>query len=383
MRRLAAHALLFLSAAALFAQTPTGTIAGHVTSSGQPLGGVTITATGAASVAPRAVTTAASGDFTLTSLPPGRYTLTFEHDGLRRETRSVDLHIAGTARFDVDMLAATAEEIPVTPPSAVAGTPQVSSTFDAQMVEILPIGRSILDVVRIAPGVQETGPLNLLTINGAQSYDNLYLVNGATISQEINGQPHNLFIEDAIQETTILDAGVSAEYGRFTGGVVSVITKSGGNELSGSLRDTLTSDRWTARTPFPGEAEHLHKIDDNYEATIGGRIIRDRLWFFAAGRYATRNDARQTFGTNIPYTHRTDDDRYEGKLTANLTARHSIVGSYISAKSRRVRESGGVIADLRALYTGDIPNTLAAGQYTRIVGGRAEEQRDELQHRLP
>ena len=368
MLRLATRVLLLVSSAVLFAQTPTGTITGHVTSSDQPLGCVTITAAGAASTAPRTTTSAETGDFILASLPPGSYTLTFEHDGLRRETRSVDLHIADTARLDVPMIATTAEEITVTPRSSFAGTPQVSSTFDANLVEILPIGRSILDVVRIAPGVQETGSLNLLVINGAQSYDNLYLVNGVTISQEINGQPHNLFIEDAIQETTILGAGISAEYSRFTGGVVSVLTKSGGNELSGSLRDTLTSDRWTSRTPFPAEAEHLHKIDNNYEATLGGHVIRDRLWFFAAGRYATRSDARQTFGTNIPYTHRLDDNRYEAKLTANLTPKHSIVGSYISSRSKRVNDSIGTVADLRAVFSGEIPNTLAALHYTGIAG---------------
>jgi Carboxypeptidase regulatory-like domain/TonB-dependent Receptor Plug Domain len=368
MRRLVSCVLSLFSAAAVFAQTPTGTITGRVMSSDQPLAGVSIVVTGAASTAPRMTTTAATGDYTLTSLPPGRYKLAFEHDGLRGETRTIDLHIADTARVDVTLHASATEEIVVTPRASVADTPQVSSTFDAQLVEILPIGRSILDAVRIAPGVQDTGGGGgQLVINGAQSYDNLYLVNGVTISQEVNGQPHNLFIEDAIQETTVLTAGISAEYGRFTGGVVSVITKSGGNELSGSLRDTLTSDKWTARTPYP-EPEHLDQIDHNYEGTLGGRVVRDRLWFFGAGRYARRSDARQTFGTNIPYTHRLDDNRYEGKLTATLAPQHSVVGSYISAKSRRVNDAGGLIADLRSTVTADVPNTLAALHYTGIFG---------------
>ena len=368
MRRLASYVLLLFSAATVLAQTPTGTITGRVTASGQPLGGVTINVTGAASTAPRSATTAASGEYTITSLPPGRYTVAFEHDGLRRESRAVDLHIADTARVDVGLVASATEEIVVKPRATVTDTPQVSTTFDSHLVEILPIGRSILDAVRIAPGVQDTGGVSQLVINGAQSYDNLYLVNGVTISQEINGQPHNLFIEDAIQETTVLTAGISAEYGRFTGGVVSVITKSGGNELSGSLRDTLTSDKWTARTPYP-EPDHLHDVDNNYEATLGGRIVRDRLWFFGAGRYATRGDARQTFGTNIPYTHRLDDDRYEAKLTATLAPQHSVVGSYISAKSRRINDDAGLIADLASTVTADIPNTLAALHYTGIFGG--------------
>ena len=80
--------------------------------------------------------------------------------------------------------------------------------------------------------------------------------------------------EDAIQEIVVLSGGISAEYGRFTGGVVNVITRSGGNDLSGSLRDTLSSDRWTSRTPFVNEPEHLRRINNDYEGTLDGV----RLW---------------------------------------------------------------------------------------------------------
>ena len=62
--------------------------------------------------------------------------------------------------------------------------------------------------------------------------------------------PYDLYIEDAIQETTVAIAGVSAEYGRFGGGVVNVITKSGGNQFAGSFRDTLNNDNWRTLTPF-------------------------------------------------------------------------------------------------------------------------------------
>src|SRR4051794_14365319 len=106
MPRLAWCALLLFSAAAVvFAQTPTGTITGRVIApDGQPLPGVTVTAVGAASTAPRVTTTLANGEYTITSLPPGRYTLTFEHAGMHRMTRTVELHIADTARLDTAML---------------------------------------------------------------------------------------------------------------------------------------------------------------------------------------------------------------------------------------------------------------------------------------
>ena len=77
----------------------------------------------------------------------------------------------------------------------------------------------------------------------------LYTVNGAVINENVRGQPHNLFVEDAIQETTVQVAGISAEFGNFTGGVVNAITKSGGNEFSGSFRDTFLNPTWTGSGP--------------------------------------------------------------------------------------------------------------------------------------
>ena len=76
--------------------------------------------------------------------------------------------------------------------------------------------RPPVSVTGLAPGV--TNGVNGLSISGGNSFDNLYTVNGAVVQENLRGQPHNLFIEDAIQETTVQTAGVSAEFGNFTGG---------------------------------------------------------------------------------------------------------------------------------------------------------------------
>ena len=76
------------------------------------------------------------------------------------------------------------------------------------------------------------------------------MVNGVDVNDNLFAQPQNLFIEDAIEETQVLTSGISAEYGRFTGGVVNAITKSGGNTFSGSYRMNLLNPAWTDETPF-------------------------------------------------------------------------------------------------------------------------------------
>lgn len=370
MRSIAALLLLLLLFATLPAvsQTTTAILTGRATSEGQPLPGATVTIASRALQGTRVFVTSIDGTYLFPSLPPGPYTVTFEMAGLQTVVKSSDLHLSETARVDVELRPILTETISVTPaPGSVLETPQVTTNFDARTLEYLPIGRGILDAVRIAPGVQPTGPGNTLMINGGYAFDNLYLVNGVTVNESTRGQPHNLFIEDAIQEMTIVTAAVSAEYGRFTGGVVNVLTRSGGNELSGSVRDTVSSDRWTARTPFAAEPEHLNKINNDYQATVGGRIVRDRLWFFLAGRYAERSKALATLGTDIPYANASHEARYEAKLTANLSRNHSLVGSYMNINLGEINTAAGEPAELAVLENRYNPNSIASVHYTGIL----------------
>ncbi|HKO56294.1 MAG TPA: TonB-dependent receptor [Thermoanaerobaculia bacterium] len=359
--------LLLFASFPLLAQTTTANLTGRATTEGQPLPGATVTIASRALQGTRAFVTSIDGTYLFPSLPPGPYTVTFEMPGLQTVVKSTELHLSETARVDVELRPILTETISVTPaPGSVLETPQVTTHFDARMLEYLPIGRGILDAVRIAPGVQPTGPLNAIMINGAYAFDNLYLVNGVTVNESTRGQPHNLFIEDAIQEMTIVTAAVSAEYGRFTGGVVNVLTRSGGNELSGTVRDTVSSDQWTARTPFAAEPEHLHEVNNDYQATVGGRLVRDRLWFFLAGRYAERSKALATIGTNIPYPNATHEARYEGKLTANLSNSHTVVGSYTNMNLGEVNTSIGA-AELAVLENRYTPNSIGSVHYTGIL----------------
>src|SRR5919206_467053 len=87
---------------------------------------------------------------------------------------------------------------------------------------------------------------------GGLPYENLFLINGVDVNENLRGQPLLLFVEDAIQETKVSSGSVSAEFGRFEGGVVNMITKSGGNSFSGSFRTTFTNDAWRSVTPYPG-----------------------------------------------------------------------------------------------------------------------------------
>lgn len=377
LRRFAPFVLLFLAlfvTASGFAQT-TAQLVGTVTSDHAPLPGATVTISSPALQGARTTVTGASGDYNFGVLPPGAYTVTVDLQGLQTVRQTVTLRLAQTSRVDADLkVSSVSEAITVTAAaSSVLETPQVSTSFDAATIERLPMGRNIQSRVLLAPGVNNDGPNNQIVINGAQSFDNLYLVNGVVVNDTIRGQPQAAVIEDAIQETTVLTGGISAEYGRFTGGVVNTITKSGGNEFSGSLRDNLNNDKWRLKTAFrdpvsnAGEADHISKITPVYEGTLGGRIVRDRLWFFLAGRKENSSISNQTVGLNLPYTTAGDQKRYEVKLTGNVTSRHTLVGSYLKVQDTQSGTKFGNIVDLASLRSVGNPIKLSALHYNGML----------------
>lgn len=267
------------------AQNPTGTISGHVAdTSGLGVPGVTITASSPALQGVRATTTSENGDYIFPFVPPGTYTVTFELSGFGTQKKSFDVAAAQTVPLNVTLSPAVTEQITVSARSdAFVNTPTVASSVRAELTDTLPTQRTLNAAVNLAPGLHGTGPSGNITVAGAMSFDNVIMLNGVQITDNLRGTPFNLFIEDAIQETTISTAGISAEYGRFAGGVVNAITKSGGNQFSGSFRTTFTNDKWRALTPFTGDKK-VDKVVPAYEYTAGGPILRDRTWFFTAGR---------------------------------------------------------------------------------------------------
>ena len=326
----AVFAVVLLVAASAFAQT-TSNLTGRVTMDGNPLPGVTVTISSPNLQGTRTAVTDVNGNYNFAALPPGDYTVRFEMESMQTATRTSRIGLGQTGRADAEMrLTAVAEAITVTASApAVLETTEIQTNMTAQLVDDLPIPRNFQAQANLAPNVTTNSPSGAqLVISGAPAHENLYMVNGAVINENLRGQIHNLFIEDAIQETTVLTGAISAEYGRFTGGVVNSITKSGGNEFSGSFRDSFSNPSWTDSTPAGDNPTDV--LNEVYEATLGGRIVRDRLWFFAAGRYTETSGDRYLFGaTTNQYVFTQENQRLEGKLTGQITPKHSVSVSYL------------------------------------------------------
>jgi outer membrane receptor protein involved in Fe transport len=363
----------------LLAQT-SASLTGVVSAEGHPLPGSTVTVTSPVLQGSRVTVTGESGAYDFSALPPGVYKISFAFSGMVTMSRQTTLRLSQVTRVDAIMKAA-GDMITVTAGApSVIETPEVSTNMTLPFIERLPVLRNQLATAQFAPGVSgNTLGNGELAIAGGPGYDNLVLVNGVVVTENTRGQMRPMYVEDAIQETTVLTGAISAQYGRFSGGVVNTITKSGGNELAGSLRDSLSNPSWSAQSPA-GEARE-NNLNHVGEGTLGGYVVRDRLWFFGAGRWAKNDTARQTLSipalaTNpvspaspaISYAEGNDQKRYEAKLTGQIGARQTVAASWfgVNTDGSNARFANNIY-DLASLTTRVDPESLFAVHYNGML----------------
>ena len=380
MRVTLAVAVSLLFVCSLVGQT-TASLIGKVTSGNAAVAGATVTVDSPALQGTRSTTTSANGTYAIDALPPGNYSVTITMRGMRPVTKQTRLQLSGTTAVDASLAAdGVSESITVTAdvPPAVAAPP-IANNLTLAEVEKLPVPRNQLATSQLPAGVTANVLANgELAVSGGPGYDDLAMINGVVVNENVRGQLRPLYVEDAIEETTVLTGAIPAEYGRFTGGVINSVTRSGGNELTATLRDSLSNPAWSAQTPA-GEARE-NNLNQVWEATLGGFIVRDRLWFFGAGRSANNDTARQT--VSIPpftgpasspaspalsYAEKNDQRRYEEKLTAQITPAHSLVASHFSIDTNTQNSRfGNAIYDTASFTEQHNPDRLLIGHYTGV-----------------
>ena len=353
----------------------TGEIAGRVSSQdGLAIPGATVTVRGASLQGARTAVADANGNFILRALPPGPYEVTFEMAGLAPRTEKVSVEVSRQATVDVTMsVAGVSESVTVKAESSTASltSPTVGANYDSREINTLPTGRTPATIAELAPGLTNNTPnTGQVTISGGFAYDNIFIINGVDVNDNLFGTANNLFIEEAIEQTSVLASGISAEFGRFSGGIINMVTKSGGNDFAGSFRANFSNDAWTEVTPRERTANisRTDKLNQNYEGTFGGPLLRDRAWFFSAGRWQ-ENDLEQTLPTtNLPFTQTTDSNRFELKGTGTIAAGHTLVGNYIRNTVEQTRVPFAFTIDPNVPETVKPDNDLIVGSYNGVIG---------------
>ena len=365
----------------------TGTVTGTVKSTdGAAMSDASVVVTSPALQGERTAVTDVNGVFSLPSLPPGTYTVRFAKEGLSPTERTAVLPLGAIASVDAVLSVAQVTETVLVEgvvPPAVTAT-QTSGNITAGEVNALPMGRTPYLIAELMPGLTTNTPnRDQLTISGGFAYDNVFLVDGVDVNDNLLGSMNDLYIEDAVGEVQVLTSGVSAEYGRFSGGVVNVITKSGSNAFAGSYRTTFTRPSWSRETPFetangiergrptPANPYLTDKLSHFGEGTLGGPLARDRAWFFAAARFENSSTFGTMPATAVPYTKTNSSRRYDGKLTGSLLPGHTLQGSFIDNRVHRANEPVlSFSIDRAALISPSVPNRLGVANYNAAVTPR-------------
>jgi hypothetical protein len=299
----AAVAALVVSTESAFAQNAQiiGTLRDQ---SGGVLPGAIVTAKNQETGLTRTAVAEAGGDYRLPALPPGTYTVAAELQGFNVEARKdLVLVIDQTAVIDFTLAPATlAETITVTGEAPLVDTTvsAISTAVTNEQIQDLPVAsRRWIDLAMLTPGVSQDnirgffyrGNVNIGA--GTREYSNGFVVDGVNNTWAQMGEPRQNFAMDSIREFKVSQSTYKAEFGLATGGVLSVVTKSGTNDFSGSGFTFFRDKSITARTVFEGERPDFRRWQ--YGGTLGGPIIENRTHFFLA---AEGTDENQFFTVN-------------------------------------------------------------------------------------
>jgi hypothetical protein len=287
--------LLFTISSAVFAQGSSSSLAGHVKdATGAALPGVSVTATNQATGLSRTVVTEADGTYRFASLPAGTYMVVADLSGFGTvDTKDVVLNVARQRELEITLTqAAVKESITVTAEAPLVATaPAIGTTVSQEELENLPLnGRQFANLGVLAPGTQlaynsdPTKPGQLtIALNGGIGRNINFTVDGGDNTDDTIGGALQNFNLEAVQEFTIQTQSYKAEYGRSSGGVLTVVTKTGTNEFAGSAYGFYREDSLNSITEAErlGSGEKAAYERKQYGGSLGGPIIRDRAHFFA------------------------------------------------------------------------------------------------------
>jgi hypothetical protein len=392
---------LFLVTGLATAQVATGRIIGTVLDDqGTALPGVAVDATSPRMVGKATAMTDTKGVYRLFALPPGTYTITYTLAGFKPVIRKdIIVRVEETITVDIAMApGAIEEEVTVIGQSPLIDVKSTSRgmTLTKDVFALLPKGRNFDSLVTTVPGVNNELGAGGTSVDGASGAENMFYVDGTLTSNlrtGVVGQDVNF---DFAEEIQFKASGYAAEFGGSVGGVVNVITMSGGNEfhgevlgyfwgtaLEGKRRDVLDLDALddTQAKYYSYNAYNGKTKDSTFEAgfSLGGYIFKDKLWFFGSflPRYFTRDRTMDwnLIGTKTStnsYTRKEDTINGSFKLTAqpfkNLRMGASFINNFYKYKGDNASTYSGSSTVDYSIYGYSYPNYTANGYADLALG---------------
>jgi hypothetical protein len=321
MKRLLLVVVALALAEGAAAQEQRASIEGTIRdSSGAVMPGVAVDARSPAMAGVQSTMTDATGTYRFPALPPGRYEVTATLQGFQpAKTSDVRLELGQVLKIDLILIVeAISETVKVTAESPLIDVKQnaAGGNVQAEIIERIPKGRDFTGLLTSVPAVTNEARNSGIQIDGASGADNRFLIDGVDTTNLLNGTSGKTLAPDFVKEVQVKASGYNAEYRASLGGVISAITKSGGNDYHGGAGIYFTSDslqgdvRRTLRLNPSNQniAEYVTTPLDDYVspepiADLGGPIMRDRLWFYVGYDPSwTKRTRTVTFSNNTTGT---------------------------------------------------------------------------------
>ena len=370
------------------------------------LPGALVTVTNAETNVPRTVTSDANGRYYVAALPPGTYRVSVTLSGfVTQSSENVVLRLGQSLALNFSLpLEGVTAAVTVSTDSPLVETSrtEVSSVIDQEQIENLPInGRNFISFSVITPGVtndrtpqQGASATSGLSFGGQRARSNNIMVDGFDNNDQVVGAVRATFSQEAVREFQVLTNSYSAEFGKASGGVVNIVTKSGTNDLQGNAFFYFRDDELNARGHFEkvdifGNPVDLDKAPFNQKqwgGTIGGPLARNQTFFFgsfeqtniqASNLVTIQADAAALLNTlgfpvelgNVPYA--VERTEALGKVDHYWSAGHSLIvrGSFADIENENIEPFGGTVARSRGAVQVRRDWSLAAS-HTDILSDR-------------
>lgn len=373
----------FMSTA--YAQVGSANLTGTVKDDqGNLLPGVTVTAKNSATGLERSDVTGNSGDYRIPSLPPGSYDITATITGFATQIqKGVNLYVGTTADIVFSMkLSTTSEtmEISGETPLIESTESHIATVVTPEQVENLPLnGRQFANLGALAPGTtltvhpDPTRPSNLaVSLIGGSGRNMNVTVDGGDNNDDTVGGINQFYSLESVAEFTLLTNRYKAEYGRSSGGVLNVVTKSGTNDPHGSFFYLFRDDSLNATTTSEKDAgsDKAPYSRDQFGGSFGGPIVKDRAHFFVAlERNQTDQQSLVDLADTAPELNGFDplptrDTLGTGKFTSNLTPEQYLTVRYGQQKTTTIYGAAPNYApDARGTLTNTFHSILASHSY--------------------
>lgn len=345
-----------------------GAVTGVVrTTEGSVLADAKVKISGPLLPAGRAFITGRDGSFRFLSLAPGRYKLEITHPEALDYAIDVIVSLDKETQVNAVMTAVgrVAEEVTVVAASPIVDvrSTEINTNWDKEQVQNLPLGRSYSSLLQLAPGVADNR--DFAPNAGGNKQDNVYLYDGANITNPHYGYLGANFSELDIQEINIKRGALSAEFGRAAGMVTNAITKSGTNLISGSVRIVYEPSGFTWKSRDPNIVTKYNVATPSIG--LGGPILKDKIWWYVSGNlpYSKTTGRINNLGP-VPDA-KFNSYEFFAKLSANPHPRHQFVFSFRNNDSKSRNAGIGVNDYPTVAVNGDGLNRIFYGSYTWII----------------